>query len=47
MGPRYDLAYLAKAIEVVIIVLLVVEVQAYDGNPIGRILRAVRPLVEA
>lgn len=44
MGPRYDVAYLAKAIEVALIVLLAIEVHAYDGNPIGRIWRAVEPL---
>ena len=47
MGPRYDVAYLAKAIEVGLIVLLAIEVHAYDGNPIGRIRRAVRPTVGA
>jgi hypothetical protein len=38
-GPRYDVAYLSKAIEVVLIMLLAVEVRAYDGNPINRIRR--------
>ena len=38
-GPRYDVAYLAKAIEVGLIVLLLVEVRAYDGNPLRRIRR--------
>ena len=38
-GPRYDVAYLAKAIEVGLIALLLVEVRAYDGNPIRRIRR--------
>ena len=47
MGPRYDVAYLAKAIEVALIVLLAIEVHVYDGNPIGRIRRAVRPPVGA
>ena len=41
MGPRYDVAYLAKAIEVALIVLLAIEVHVYDGNPIDRIRRAV------
>ena len=36
-GPRYDTAYLAKAIEIALIVLLVVEIRAYDGNPIDRV----------
>jgi hypothetical protein len=42
-GPRYDIAYLAKAIEVGLIALLLVEVWAYDGNPLARVRRAVRP----
>ena len=46
-GPRYDVAYLAKAIEVVLIVLLAVEVHVYDGNPIHRIRRAAAPLARA
>lgn len=47
MGPRYDVAYLAKAIEVLLIVLLAIEVRAYDGNPIPRIRQAIRPSVGA
>lgn len=47
MGPRYDVAYLAKAIEVGLILLLAIEAKAYDGNPIDRIRRAVRPAVGA
>ena len=47
MGPRYEVAYLAKVIEVALILLLAVEVHAYDGNPVGRIRRAVRPSVGA
>jgi hypothetical protein len=43
MGPRYDIAYVAKAIEVGLIALLLVEVWAYDGNPLARVRRAVRP----
>ena len=46
-GPRYDLAYIAKAIEVALIALLLVEVRAYDGNPIRRFRRAVRPAARA
>ncbi len=42
-GPRYDVAYLAKAIEVGLIALLLVEVRAYDGSPIRRIRQALRP----
>lgn len=47
MGPRYDVAYVAKAIEVLLIVLLAIEVRAYDGNPIERIRQAIRPSVGA
>lgn len=43
MGPRYDVAYLAKAIEVTLIVLLALEVRAYDGSPIRRIRRLASP----
>jgi hypothetical protein len=38
-GPRYDIAYVAKAIEVGLIALLLIEVRAYDGNPLRRIRR--------
>ena len=47
MGPRYDVAYLAKAIEVVLIVLLLIEARAYDGNPLARIRRPVGPAARA
>jgi energy-coupling factor transporter transmembrane protein EcfT len=43
MGPRYDVAYVAKAIEVGLIALLAVEVRAYDANPLRRIRQALRP----
>ena len=43
MGPRYDMAYLAKGIEIVLIALLVIEVRAYDGNPLRRLRQALRP----
>lgn len=39
-GPRYDTAYLAKAIEIALIVLLVIEAHAYDGNPIRHLRRS-------
>ena len=42
MGPRYDVAYLAKAIEVALIVLLAIEVAAYDGSPVRRLRRVLR-----
>ena len=41
-GPRYDIAYVAKAVEVGLIALLLVEVRAYDGNPLRRIRQARR-----
>ena len=44
LGPRYDVAYIAKGIELALIALLAAEVWAYDGNPIRRLGRAVRPL---
>ena len=47
MGPRYDVAYVAKAIEVVLIALLLVEARAYDGNPLPRIRQAVGPAARA
>src|SRR5215211_2246935 len=37
IGPRYDVAYLAKAIELALIALLAIEVRGYDGNPLERI----------
>jgi hypothetical protein len=46
-GPRYEVAYLAKAIEVALIALLLVEVRAYDGNPLRRLRRAIRPAARA
>lgn len=47
MGPRYDVAYLAKAIEIGLIVLLSIEVRAYDGSPVRRLRRSTPPLVGA
>jgi len=47
MGPRYDIAYVAKAIEVALIALLLVEVRAYDGNPLRRLRRPVHPAARA
>ena len=47
MGPRYDVAYLAKAIELALITLLAIEARAYDGNPLRRLGRAPRPLRRA
>lgn len=47
MGPRYDVAYLAKGIEVALIILLAIEVRAYDGNPTRRFRRPAAPVVGA
>ncbi len=41
MGPRYDTAYLAKAIEVSLIFLLVVDFLRADGNPVKVVRREV------
>lgn len=34
MGPRYETAYIAKAIEVALIALLAVELRRADGSPV-------------
>jgi hypothetical protein len=44
-GPRYDVAYLAKAIEVALIALLLLEIRSFDGNPVRRVRRSVAALV--
>jgi hypothetical protein len=36
-GPYYTTAYIAKAIELVLIILLVIDIARRDGNPIDRI----------
>jgi hypothetical protein len=41
MGPRYDTAYLAKAIEVSLIFLLAVDFLRADGNPVTVVRREV------
>lgn len=54
MGPRYDVAYLTKAIEIALIGLVALDFVRYDGNPLvvvrhrllaplGRRLDAARP----
>ena len=40
-GPRYDIAYLAKAIEVVLIVLLAVDFVRHDGSAVAYLRRIV------
>ena len=44
MGPRYETAYVAKAIEIALIALLAVDVRRHDGNPVIVIRRAFRDL---
>jgi hypothetical protein len=41
-GPRYDIAYVAKAIEVALIGLLAVDFVRHDGNPIALLRRRFR-----
>jgi hypothetical protein len=41
-GPRYELAYIAKAIEVVLIGLLAVDFVRHDGSPLA-LYRRLRP----
>lgn len=36
-GPRYDVAYVTKAIELALVGLLVIDMTRRDGNPIDRI----------
>ena len=43
-GPYYTTAYVAKAIEVVLITLLVIDFARRDGNPIDRIAAELRSL---
>jgi hypothetical protein len=47
MGPRYETAYIAKAIEVALIGLLVIEFRRVDGNPIVVIRRSIDELLAA
>ena len=44
MGPRYETAYIAKAIEVALIALLAVEFGRQDGNPVTVVRRAIGEL---
>jgi hypothetical protein len=44
-GARFDLAYFSKAIEVVLIALLVVEMFMYDGGPINVIRKGIAWLI--
>ena len=47
IGPRYETAYIAKAIEVALIALLLIEVRVYDGSPLRRLRNAARPAARA
>jgi hypothetical protein len=47
MGPRWIVAYIAKAIEVALIALLLLEVRSFDGNLVTRIRRIAAPFVRA
>jgi hypothetical protein len=38
-GARYDVAYLSKAIEIVIVSLLIVSIYRFDGGPAGILAR--------
>jgi hypothetical protein len=42
IGPRYDIAYVAKAIEVGLIGLVAVDFVRHDGNPIALLRRRFR-----
>jgi hypothetical protein len=44
MGPRYDLAYIAKGIEVGLLVLLVIDSYRVYGGPAGLVTEAVASL---
>ena len=47
MGPRYETAYVAKAIEVGLIALLAIEIRRLDGSPIAIVRRALGDVVAA
>lgn len=47
MGPRYDLAYVAKGIEVALVGLLLIEMLRYDGGPVAIARRALGGAVRA
>ena len=44
-GPYYSTAYVAKAIELALIALLVIDIARRDGNPVERLRREVRTLM--
>ena len=47
MGPRYETAYVAKAIEVGLIALLAIEIRRLDGSPVAIVRRALGDVVAA
>jgi hypothetical protein len=47
MGPRYETAYVAKAIEVGLIALLAIEIRRLDGSPVEIVRRALGDVVAA
>ena len=47
MGPRYETAYVAKAIEVALIGLLAIEIRRLDGSPVAIVRRALGDVVAA
>jgi hypothetical protein len=47
IGPRYDVAYLAKGIEVALISLLLLDFVRHDGNPIAVVRRASADAIQA
>ncbi len=46
MGPRYDMAYLAKAIELVLLTLLVVDSYRVYGGPVNMLIEARASVVD-
>ena len=42
IGPRYDIAYIAKAIEIALIGLLALDFVRHDGNPLALLRRRFR-----
>jgi hypothetical protein len=47
MGPYYSTAYLAKAIEVALIALLVVDFVRFDGNPFTKVRAEIAGAIDA
>ena len=45
MGPYYTTAYVAKAIEVALIVLLAIDFARHDGNPVALVRREIASFV--